>query len=142
MKHSNDDLIQMLREKLAGRGARGIIGLQRVFKIVDDNNSKTLEIQEFFKALDQYRLRISQDECRRLFDLFDEDDSGEISVDEFFQTIKGPMSPFRKELVKKAFNKVDVNGNGLIEADDIRQAYNAKSHPDVLKGKRTEQEVL
>ena len=52
------------------------------------------------------------------------------------------MSPFRKELVKKAFNKVDVNGNGLIEIDDVRQAYNAKNHPDVVKGKRTEQEVL
>mmetsp|Transcript_22962 Transcript_22962/g.35427 ORF Transcript_22962/g.35427 Transcript_22962/m.35427 type:complete len:125 (+) Transcript_22962:2537-2911(+) len=52
------------------------------------------------------------------------------------------MSPFRKELVKKAFNKIDVNGNGMIEVDDVRQAFNATSHPDVIKGKRGEQEVL
>mmetsp|Transcript_22962 Transcript_22962/g.35425 ORF Transcript_22962/g.35425 Transcript_22962/m.35425 type:complete len:188 (+) Transcript_22962:1883-2446(+) len=58
-KHTHEELVQQLRDKLATRGARGIIGLQRVFKILDDNNSKSLDQQEFYKALDQYRLRIS-----------------------------------------------------------------------------------
>jgi Ca2+-binding EF-hand superfamily protein len=29
---------------LARRGARGMIGLQRIFKIMDDNNTGTLDI--------------------------------------------------------------------------------------------------
>jgi len=33
-----------LREKLASRGARGLIGLQRIFKILDDDASGKLEI--------------------------------------------------------------------------------------------------
>ena len=113
-----------------------------MFKIMDDNNSKTLEINEFFKGLDQYRLQVSQDECKRLFEMFDTDQSGTISIDEFFQAIKGPMSPFRREIAKKAFNKVDVNGNGVLELDDVRQTYNAKNHPEVRKGRKSEQEVL
>jgi len=44
IKHSNDELVLKLRDKLAARGARGIIGLQRVFKILDDNGNGTLEI--------------------------------------------------------------------------------------------------
>ena len=32
-----------VREKIVSRGARGINGIKRVFKIMDDNNSKTLD---------------------------------------------------------------------------------------------------
>lgn len=44
IKHKDDELVAKLREKLAARGARGLIGLQRVFKILDDNGDGTLEI--------------------------------------------------------------------------------------------------
>lgn len=44
IKHKDDELVAKLREKLASRGARGLIGLQRVFKILDDNGDGTLEI--------------------------------------------------------------------------------------------------
>ena len=39
---SAKDLIPQVREKLKARGARGMIGLARSFKIMDDDNSKTL----------------------------------------------------------------------------------------------------
>ena len=44
------------------RGARGIIGLRRVFKIIDDNNSGTLDQQEFMKALRDYRVQLTPEE--------------------------------------------------------------------------------
>jgi hypothetical protein len=47
----DEELVKMFREKLASRGARGILGMKRVFKIMDDNNNGTLEIQEFWKAI-------------------------------------------------------------------------------------------
>ena len=52
------------------------------------------------------------------------------------------MNQKRKTLVKKAFNKIDKNGNGIVEIDDIKGTYNAKNHPDVKLGKKTEEEVL
>jgi Ca2+-binding EF-hand superfamily protein len=134
--------VTKLREKLAARGARGIIGLQRVFKILDDNGNGTLEIQEFWKGLCDFRLKFNQDECRKLFDLFDANDDGVLDFDELIQAIKGQMSPSRKEIVKKAFNKMDGNSNGVLEIDDIRQSYNALNHPDVKSRKKTEEEVL
>jgi hypothetical protein len=89
VKHSDDDLVLKVRDMLAKRGARGMIGLQRIFKIMDDDNSKTLDIQEFWKAMCDFRVKISQDECRKLFSLFDENDDGHISIDEFLITIRG-----------------------------------------------------
>jgi hypothetical protein len=45
-----------VRNKIVARGARGINGIKRVFKIMDDNNSKTLDMQEFGKAMNDYRI--------------------------------------------------------------------------------------
>jgi len=39
------------------RGARGILGMKRVFKIMDDDNSGYLDKQEFNKALKDYRVQ-------------------------------------------------------------------------------------
>jgi calcyphosin len=127
---------------LAKRGARGMIGLQRIFKIMDDNNSGTLDIQEFWKAMNDFRVKISQEECRKLFDLFDEDDNGELSIDEFLINVRGSLNNFRRELIQKVFNKLDVDKNGVLELSDIKQFYNAKNHPDVRNGRKTEDEVL
>ncbi len=52
------------------------------------------------------------------------------------------MNDFRRSLVEQAFRKLDNNGNGFIEFDDIKDIYNARKHPDVIQGKRTEQQVL
>ena len=35
------------------------VNLQRIFKILDDNNNGTLEIQEFRKGLCDFRVKIS-----------------------------------------------------------------------------------
>jgi len=42
----------------------------------------------------------------------------------------------------KAFKVLDVDGQGTITIDDIRHTYNAKKHPDVIAGKKTEDEIL
>ena len=136
------DLIQSFRDKLLQRGARGLIGLARSFKIMDDNNSKTLEWPEFIKAIRDYRVDMEEADARTLFGYFDANRDGNVDYEEFLHRVRGPMNDGRKRLVQRAFQKLDKNGNGLVELDDIRGVYNAKFHPDVRAGKKTEDEVL
>lgn len=135
-------LAEALKAKLASRGARGIIGLQKQFKIMDDDNSKTLNNAEFNKALTDYKLGFSKPECSALFNYFDVDSSGSITYDEFIRAIRGPMNMARKKIVAQAYKKLDKDGNGWIDIDDVRGVYTCNKHPDVISGKKTEDQIL
>ncbi len=52
------------------------------------------------------------------------------------------MNNFRRSLCEKAFKIMDKDRSGVLNIDDIKGVYNAKKHPDVIKGKKTEDEVL
>lgn len=88
------------------------------------------------------RVGLNKDECRRLFKLFDRDGSGYIDYDEFLWGVRGEMNDFRKSLCMKAFKIMDVDGSGKLDIKDIKHTYNAKKHPDVIAGKKTEDEIL
>ncbi len=99
---------------------------------MDDNNSRSLDMYEFNKAMSDYMLGFSPEEIKALFNYFDVDRNGTLCYDEFIRGIRGPMTPFRKKIVAQAYNKLDRDGNGFIEINDIKGVYSAKSHPDVL----------
>ena len=52
------------------------IGLQRRFKIIDDDGSKSLNMAEFKKALKEFKMDLSEADLRMLFEYFDTDQSG------------------------------------------------------------------
>mmetsp|Transcript_19436 Transcript_19436/g.18553 ORF Transcript_19436/g.18553 Transcript_19436/m.18553 type:complete len:179 (+) Transcript_19436:154-690(+) len=109
---------------------------------MDDNRSMTLDKAEFNKAMKDFRVDLKPAEVNQLFEEFDSDRSGEISYDEFVRGVRGPMNKFRKSLALKAFNIMDKDKSGVLELADIKGVYNAKYHPDVKAGKRSEDEIL
>lgn len=131
-----------MRQRIKARGARGIIGIGKSFKIMDDDNSGALDSQEFAKALSSYRISTDPAEHEAIFNVFDPDQNGEINYDEFLRSLMGEMNDKRKALVMKAFKIIDKDGSGLLEINDIKTVYNAKKHPDVLSGKQTEEDIL
>ena len=96
---NTEDLIDRLRNKLAARGARGIIGIGKQFRIMDDNNSRSLDLYEFTKAMKDYMLGFSDTEIRALYNYFDYDRCGSINYDEFLRTLRGPLNAGRKKLI-------------------------------------------
>jgi len=134
-------LLDKFRRKLIERGGKGIIGLARQFKIFDDNNTKSLDCDEFSKAVRDFRIDLSPNEIKVVFGLFDRDGSGEVHYDEFLRTVRGEMNERRRNIALLAFSKMDKDGNGIIDINDIKYVYSAKEHPEVKAKRKTEEEV-
>lgn len=109
---------------------------------MDDDNSGSLSKPEFFKALNDYRISSDAKEHEAIFKMFDTDNSGSINYNEFVRQIVGKMNARRESITARAFTLMDLNGNGSLEISDIKQRYNAKNHPDVLLGRKSEDDVL
>jgi len=60
MSYSDQQLVETFAGKLASRGARGLIGLAKQFKIMDDDRSHDLDIYEFKKAIKDFRVGINE----------------------------------------------------------------------------------
>ncbi len=80
--------LELLRKKVAARGARGILGLSKLFRIMDDDRSGKLNMEEFTKAIKEYKLGIEESDIQELFKFFDRDHSGQVCYDEFLRAIR------------------------------------------------------
>ena len=136
------ELVKLFRDKIKSRGARGIIGLQKLFAIMDDDGSKSISMPEFQKACRDFKVGISDDNVPILFEEFDTNHDGTLNIDEFLMAIRGELNDIRRALVEKAFRKIDRDSSGFIDFEDIKDLYNASKHPEVQQGKKSEQQIL
>ncbi|KAJ1418465.1 hypothetical protein B484DRAFT_310203, partial [Ochromonadaceae sp. CCMP2298] len=130
-----------MKKELLARGGGGFHGLQRRFRIMDDDGSKTLSFGEFKKGLAEFNMSLSEPDLRSLFAHFDADDSGTIDFEEFVQGVRDPLSAGRLQLVHRAFNLLDVDLSGEVDAQEMALKYNTSKHPEVISGAKTSQQV-
>lgn len=55
-------ILEKLRKNLASRGVNGIIGIGKVFRIADDDNSGALNAEEFKKSMREHKVNIPDDQ--------------------------------------------------------------------------------
>ena len=135
-------MLERFRTKLVGRGGKGIVGLERQFKIFDLDGSGELSREEFKKAINDFKLGMDERDLDNLFKMFDKNMDGKISYEEFMGTLIGFMSEFRLNLVHRAFESLDEDEDEVVDLGVICKSYSAKMHPDIKSGKKTEEEVV
>lgn len=109
---------------------------------MDDDGSKSISQYEFAKACRDFKVGINEENVPLIFEIFDTNRDGTLNIDEFLMAIRGELNDFRRALIEKAFRSIDKDCNGYLELDDIKDTYNASRHPDVIQGKKTEEQIL
>jgi len=137
----NEEIQTQLFQK---KGIKGLRALRRNFKTADFNGNKMLDKEEFAEALSFSGLFLKNQDISLLFRYYDQTGDGNISYDEFISGLAVPISkvPRRHRMVVKVFNMMDRTGDRMIDSEDVKNLYNAKKHPDVMKGEKSEEQIL
>ncbi|KAK3090470.1 hypothetical protein FSP39_012128 [Pinctada imbricata] len=138
----NIDPVERLRLQCLSRGASGIKGLGRSFRIMDDDSDRSLSISEFKKGLHDYGVDVEGNVAQEIFSRIDKDGSGQLSFDEFLMALRPPMNKNRKGLIIQAFRKLDKTGDGVVTVEDLQGVYNVKKHKKYISGEWTEDQCL
>jgi len=142
IKYTSQDPLERLRAECLSRGAAGIKGLGRAFRIMDDNENRILDFSEFKKGLHDYGVDLEPEVIKTLFAMLDVNRSGTIDFDEFLRALRPPMASCRKMLVIQAFKKLDKVCDGNVNVDDLRGVYCVKRHPKYISGEWNEEKCL
>ena len=137
-----EEILNLMKEVLNERGVQGICSIARNFRIIDENNSQTIDFDEFKQVCNMYNFGLDDKQLKMVFENFDSENIGEIDYDEFIRTLRGEMNEFRQNLVQNVFDKLDIKKSGEISFKELNNKYNAKNHPDVISGKISEEEAL
>lgn len=137
-----DATIMRLRGQLFEKGAKGLTGVQRAFRLADFDNSSNLDKEEFTEALAFAGLFTTTQELSAIFKYFDQSGDGFVDFNEFLGALRGDLNDRRRGIVEKVFKALDVDGSGYLTTEDMRAHFNAKGHPEVQAGRATEEDVL
>ncbi len=95
--------LEKLRFSCLARGASGITGLARQFKIIDDDGNKQLSKDEFIKGCKDFGVDLTTDEIEGLYNELDRDQSGSINFDEFLEALRVSYLKFVMRLVSNVW---------------------------------------
>lgn len=137
------DIVERVKNAIVSQGGvSGIHGVTRLLKRMDVDGSGTLNKSELLEGLKAFGITgIPDTDMTKLFSYFDRSGKGSIGVEDFLRGIKTGMSYERKLLVRQAFNCLDKSGRGYVTIDDILTLYDFSSHPDIISGLKTREDV-
>lgn len=135
-------IMKTIKETVISRGIRGLLGLARLFRIMDIDNSQTLNYYEFTKVFNDARLHFDDDDTQVVFNFFDRRRDGHIQYSELLNAIRGFMPEYRQSLAAKAFDQLmQEKTSGPLTLEDIRVRFNAEHHPDYEGGRKSQEQA-
>ena len=133
-----NSLMARIRQRIVERGAVGIKGIGRLFRIADDSADQMIDLHnELPKLMCDIGVILNKTELNELIRLLDRNGDGTICYEEFLYQMAPPLNEERIKWINKAFDKLDVDGSGQVSIEDLQAVHNPKTSELVRMGKTT-----
>lgn len=136
------ELQNQFRNQIRNRGGQGIRSFGRIFRQLDNNGNKKLDIAEFTEALAVFGLFPKKTDVQGLFKAYDIDGDGNIGYEEFLRGMREELSERKKAMVQRAFDMLDKDGSGVITPKDVMTLYDVRQNPEFIDGTKTKKEIV
>ena len=129
--------LDLLTKKLFNRGLRGILYLHLEFiNTCQDLNKISLE--DFIEVCEIQHLNLNKNDYINIFNSF-KNENNFLDFPSFIRNFKKELKDNKLSCIENAFENFNEE---KISFNQIKKKYKAFSHPDVISGKKTEEEKI
>jgi len=134
-----NNILDKIKQKLKIRGIRGLIYLHKQF-LISCPNLMRIEYKDFKNILIGQHIILNENEYKDLFNYYSKENY--FIYSNFIREFKKELNENKLNYVENAFEILDIQKSGIIPINYIKMNYDAKNHPDVISGKKNEEEKL
>ena len=140
-----DPIVYKFTNILKARGIKTLSKIREIFFLWDSKSSQLIDANALLYLTRKLRFKgFDADDCLRLFELADKNRKGRIYYEELIDIIKGDCDDYRKGVIAEVFKfMISKTPNSVVvDLNDFKDEFEPAKHPDVLKGIKTEDEVI
>ena len=141
MKKYFDNLLHLFQDRININNGMGYYKLLSRLKDKQDKITKTISYEDLLMSIREAGIDISDMDAKDFFILLDLNGQNKILTEELLRLLRGFLNERRKMIIIEKFAKFDLDRRGSTQISLIKSVYNANYHPDVLTGKKKENEV-
>ena len=134
-----NNILEQLKQKLRIRGIRGLLYLHKQF-LLSCPNLMRISYNDFINILKGQHLFFNDNEYKILFNSFSYDNY--LLFSKFIREFKKKLNENKLNEVNNIFSILDLENTGNVNINQIKMNFDAKNHPEVISGKKTEEEIL
>ena len=141
MKNFFDMLLLKFKNKINTNNGITLYIFAKKLKSYEINNK--IDLNDFIQIFREMRLDFTENDVKNFFYMLDFNEMNFININDVINKIKGEMSEERKLYISNIFDNIDKKKKGEINLNFWKIIYrnNAKYHPDVIKGIKTEDNI-
>ena len=109
---------------------------------IKESNNLQISINDLYNIFQEMRINIPYDELKIIFNYANKNDSDIISTDQLISIIKGNLDEQRKLYIDEIFSNIDSEQTKKISIELLKNTFNAKRHPEVINGTKSQEEIL
>lgn len=116
--------LEEITKKIRGRGIRGILGVIKSLRLLDNDKLKTLPVNSFVKVLNDFRLDVDENKFKTTLELNGlVKQGGRVDYEAFLNLVKGDLNQKRKNAVQDAYERINEEKKGYVTTDDIKSNF-------------------